>query len=77
MCKNDFFLFHINYFVLWHCVEPSLLEATHESLIPLEEEEEEEGDRVNLVDQVISLARDLSRSHRLGANQGMVNNNND
>ena len=52
--------------------EPSLLEATHESLIPLEEEEEEEveeegaDDHVHLVDHVMNLARDLTRSHRLG-----------
>lgn len=52
----------------------SCLEATHESLIPLEEEEEEEGgeasdmdldQRSNLLDQVVNLARDLGRSHRL------------
>lgn len=51
----------------------SSLEATHESLIPLEEEEEEaEGatameleQRTNLLDQVVNLARDLGRSHRL------------
>lgn len=53
----------------------SSLEATHESLIPLEEEEEEEvtgaaamelEQRTNLLDQVVNLARDLGRSHRLG-----------
>lgn len=51
------------------------MEATHESLIPLEEEEEEEEQatasameleqRANLLDQVVNLARDLGRSHRL------------
>ena len=52
----------------------SSLEATHESLIPLEEEEEDEAEgaaameleqRTNLLDQVVNLARDLGRSHRL------------
>ena len=55
------------------CLVLSSLEATHESLIPLEEEEEEaEGaaamdleERTNLLDQVVTLARDLGRSHRL------------
>lgn len=50
-------------------LDPSILEAAHESLIPLEEEEEEEeGEeevrtRSNLIDQVVNLARDLGRSH--------------
>ena len=52
--------------------ELASLEATHESLIPLEEEEEELEDvsamdmeqRSNLLDQVVNLARDLGRSHR-------------
>ena len=62
--------------------ELASLEATHESLIPLEEEEEEEGEgegleevsamdmeqRSNLLDQVVNLARDLGRSHRLRGN---------
>lgn len=63
--------------LLLSCAELSILEATHESLIPLEEEEEEEEEgaeeatameleqRSNLLDQVVNLARDLGRSHRL------------
>ena len=44
-------------------LDPSLLEATHESLIPLEEEEGvEAGEHAHLVDHVISLARDLARA---------------
>ena len=46
------------------------LEATHESLIPLEEEGEEEDEEATameteLLDQVVNLARDLGRSHGL------------
>lgn len=44
------------------------LEATHESLIPLEEEGEEEeatSMETDLLDQVVNLARDLGRSHGL------------
>lgn len=60
-------------------VDESILEATHESLIPLEEEEEErreiaEGEMdANLIDQAVSLARELGRqTHELlaGAREG-------
>ena len=52
-------------------IDESMLEATHESLIPLEEEEEEERDvaegmhqgamDADLIDQAVSLARELGR----------------
>ena len=61
-------------------VDESILEATHESLIPLEEEEEEERREIaegemdaNLIDQAVSLARELGRqTHELlaGAREG-------
>ena len=64
-------------------VDESILEATHESLIPLEEEEEDEERReiaegemdANLIDQAVSLARELGRqTHELltGATEGQM-----
>ena len=44
-------------------VDSSFLEATHESLIPLEEEEEDEGEREQR-QEIITLAQELGRQHR-------------
>ena len=46
-----------------HATDTSFLEATHESLIPLEEEEEDEGEREQR-HEIISLAQELGRQHR-------------
>ena len=43
--------------------DSSFLEATHESLIPLEEEEEDEGEREQRR-EIIDLAQELGRQHR-------------
>ena len=51
-------------------VDTDVLDATHESLVPLEEEEEEEEDhsmeldRDHLMDTVASLAHGIGRAHR-------------
>lgn len=53
------------------CLDIDILDATHESLVPLEEEQEEleedhsmEMERDQLMDTVASLAHGIGRAHR-------------
>ncbi len=62
-------------------LDASILEATHESLIPLEEEEEEEAregsmpanfsqDTEDLIEEAVSLARELGRHRAMAPAEG-------